>query len=125
MSKTLIDLLVVLAIFAIGMALTVRRFAYRNRMALAVVAILSPAVVIIALIQTIFLVFSLKRPSVEPCPEGLEMAERLVEQHRQILFGGPLREPSFTAYWKRAYELHLQKDTQKVQQIAERYLTAA
>jgi hypothetical protein len=44
---------------------------------------------------------------------------------RQMLFGGPLREPSFTASWKRTYERHLQKDTRKVQQIAERYLAAA
>jgi hypothetical protein len=125
MSKAVIDAAVGIAIFIIGISLTIHKFGNRNRVALTAVAILSPLVAVFALFRVAVRIFSGKISVPDPCPPGLEFAEILVERQRQQMFGGPLREPSFATSWKRAYERELQKDTERVQRLAQRYLAIA
>jgi hypothetical protein len=123
-STALIDALVGIVIFVVGISLTVRKFGNHNRVAFAVVAILSPFVSLFAVFRVAYLALR-GGLAVGECPPGLEEAERIVERQRQHMFGGPLREPSFTKSWRTAYERELQKDTELVQEVANKYLIVA
>ena len=124
MSTVLVDIIVGTAIFILGIALTVHRFGTRNRIAFTVAAILAPLVAVVAMLRLLYLI-ARGRVALEPCPEGLEEAEKIVALQRQKMFGGPLRAATFTASWKTAYERELQKETERVQRVAERYLSIA
>jgi hypothetical protein len=117
----LIDIAVALAIFILGIALTVRRFGGPDYPALMLGAVLTPALAIIAVFCVFYLAFR-RKTLMDPCPDGLEEAEKIVEIRRQQMFGGQLRPPSITASWRRAYQLQLQMETQRVQSFARRYL---
>ena len=121
MSTVLIDIAVGLAIFILGIALTVRRFGGQDYPVLILSAVLTPALAVVAMFCVIYLAIRGK-PAVDPCPDGLEEAEKIVEIQRQQMFGGPAREPSISASWKRAYQLRLQRETRRVQTMARRYL---
>jgi hypothetical protein len=124
MNTTFIDITVGAVIFAGGLTLTIRRFGTQNRLAYAIVAILTPLIAVVAVLR-VFYLSAKGQVKMEPCPVGLERAEMLVERERQAMFGGPLRQPLFTASWKIAYERELEKDTERVQRIAQRYLSVA
>ena len=124
MSTLLVNIAVGTAIFILGIAISVYRLGTRDRLAFTVVAIVAPFVAVIAMLR-LFYLFARNRVTVDPCPEGLEEAEKIVALQRQKMFGGALRAASFTASWQMAYERELQKETEKVQRIAERYLSVA
>jgi hypothetical protein len=124
MSTTLIDIAVGATIFALGIALTIRRYCSRDRLALTVVAVLMPLVAIIAVVRVAYLAAT-NNLRLKPCPEGFEEAERLVERRRQEMFGGKLRDTAMTASWQLAYERELQSETERVQRVALRYLAIA
>lgn len=120
MSTIVTDFAVGLAIFILGVAFTIRKFGGKDYPVLIICSVLTP---VLALVAVISLVYSALRgrPIMDPCPEGLEEAERIVETQRQRMFGGPSREPYIAASWKRAYQLRLQKETRQVQSVARRY----
>ena len=119
MSHTTIDIAVTLILFAAGMCWTVFRYGKRDRLAFAIVAILSPAISVFSVFSLLFLVITGK-VKVGPCPSGLAEAEHLVELERQRMFGGELREPTLALNWQRAYEVELQREAESVQRIAHR-----
>jgi hypothetical protein len=121
---TLIDIAVGLVIFVVGLGLTVHKFGTQNRVAFTIAAVLTPVVAVFAIFQVVYLVVT-GRTKVDPCPSGLDEAERLVEAHRHRMFGGDAREPSLANSWRRIYALELQKDSERVQRVANRYLAAA
>ena len=121
MSTVLIDVAVGLAIFILGIALTIRRFGGQDYPILVFSAILTPVLAVVAVFCVIYLAIRGKG-MIDPCPEGLEEAEKIVEIHRQQMFGGPLRQPSIAVSWRRAYQLQLQRETKRVQSVARRYL---
>ncbi len=125
MSHTLIDLLVGFVLFGFGLGWTVFRYASRNRLAMAVAAILSPLIAVIAVVFVLFNLVARRELHIGPCPEGLPEAERLVEEERQKLFGGEAREPSYSRTWQRAYEAELQRELTQVQRIAQRVFAHA
>ena len=124
MSSIVVNIAVGVTIFVLGIALTVRRFGSRDRVAFTVVAVLTPAVALFAMFRLAYL-FLCNRVELDPCPQGLEEAEKIVEIQRQQMFGGALRESSFTASWQKAYERELQKETERVQRVAQRYFAVA
>ena len=122
MSRTLIDIAVLAILFASGIIWTVTRYGPKGeRFAFAIVAVLSPLVVLISVFRFPFLVMT-GRLKVGPCPAGLPAAERMVAEERQRIFGGDLREPTFSRDRQRAYELELQKQIESVERIAQRVL---
>jgi hypothetical protein len=124
MSRTVIDVMVTLALFVIGMGWTVFRYGKRDRLVFAVVAVLSPLIVFISIFRLLYLVLA-QKIKIGPCPAGLSEAEQLVETERQRMFGGELREPTMARSWQRAYELELQYEAERVQRIAQRMLVNA
>jgi hypothetical protein len=124
MSRTTIDIIVAILLFISGIAWTVGHYGKRDRVAFTIVAILSPALAVFALFRLLFLVVT-RKVTVGPCPPGLTEAERMVEQERQRMFGGELRQPSFGLRWQRAYELELQREAEGVQRVATRVLMNA
>jgi hypothetical protein len=120
MGHALIDTAVVLILFGFGIGWTIFRYGRRDRLAFAVVAILSPAIAVFALFMVLARLISGRPLQVGPCPNGLEEAELMVEEERQRLFGGDLRQPTYSRSWQRAYELELQRDATTVQQFAQR-----
>lgn len=124
MSSTAIDVIVGIALFMVGVSWTVYRYARHDRVALTVVAVLSPMIAVFAIARLCFLVLS-KRATVGPYPEGLDEAELAVARERQLMFGGEIKQPSMGPSWRRAYQLELQQDTDKVQKVAERILIPA
>ena len=121
MSTVLVDVAVGVAIFILGIALTIRRFGGRDYLILSLCAVLTPFLAVVAFFSLLYLTLR-GQQLVDPCPEGLEEAERIVEDQRQRMFGGPAREPFIAASWRRAYQLQLQKETRQVQSVARRYL---
>ena len=69
-----------------------------------------------------FVVKVIRRESIldQPCPEGLEEAELLVEQHQQRLFGGQIKHSTYATDWKRAYAQTLQKAEAHVERATHR-----
>jgi hypothetical protein len=124
MSTGLIDTAVGTILFVAGLAYTIRKYGTHNRLAFTIAAALTPILAIMAVFQVAYAVLT-RTAELGPCPAGLEDAERLIETHRQQMFGGPLREPSLAGSWKRLYALELQKDAEHVKQIANKYLAAA
>jgi hypothetical protein len=124
MSRTAIDVVVTLALFAIGMGWTVFRYGKRDRLVFAVVAVLSPLIVFISVFRLLYLVLT-HRVKIGPCPAGLSEAEQLVEAERQRMFGGELREPTMARNWQRAYETELQHGAERIQRFAQRVLVNA
>jgi hypothetical protein len=116
-----VDVAVGAVIFILGIALSLRKFSGQDYIVLVLSAVLTP---ILAVFAVFFVLFAAIRgeSSLDPCPDGLEEAERIVESQRQQMFGGPLRPPSISASWKRAYQLQLQKETRQVQTVARRFL---
>lgn len=110
----MIATIVTLALFTVGISWTVFRYSTRERVAFTVIAVVSPVLMVISVFMLLFDVLRGKIPEVGPCPAGLSDAERLVEEERQRMFGGPLREPSFSQRWQRAYELELQRGAETV-----------
>ena len=123
MNTMLIDFAVGIAIFVLGIALTVRRFARQDYLVITVSAVLTPVLALIAVFCVLYLAIR-GRLSLDPCPDGFEEAEKIVEIHRQQLYGGALRPPALAASWKQAYERELQRETGRVQRVARRYLAA-
>jgi len=124
MSRTSIDVIVTCLLFVSGVTWTVYTYAKRDRLAFAMVAILAPLLAVLSLIRVAYLVIT-SQVKIGPCPDGLAEAEVAVEQERQRLFGGDLRTPTLAASWQRAYELELQREAERVQRIAQRYLVHA
>jgi hypothetical protein len=124
MNSPIIDLAVGATIFTVGLTLTIRRFGTQNRLAFTVAASLTPAIAVVAVLQLVYLIVRGK-VKVEPCPVGLEDAEMAVERQRQLMFGGELRKPLYTASWQIAYERQLQRDTERVQRMARRCFSVA
>jgi hypothetical protein len=124
MSHTAIDIIVTLFLFVTGIVWTVFRLGTRDRLAFAIVAVLSPVLAVLSVFSLIFRVATGK-VKVGPCPVGLNEAEKLVHAERQRLFGGELREPSLARNWQRAYELELQREAEGVQRIADRMFVNA
>ena len=125
MNHTLIDLTVGFVLFGFGLGWTVFRYASRNRLAMAIAAVLSPLIAVIAVVFVLFNLVTGRELHIGPCPDGLPEAERLVEEERRKLFGGELREPSYSRSWQRAYELELQRELAGVQRIAQRVFAHA
>jgi len=121
MSTALIDVAVGCCIFVLGLAVTIRKYGKNDRVAFTAVAVLTPLVAIFAVFRLLYLAAQ-NRVELDPCPPGLEEAEKIVALQRQQMFGGPLREPTFTASWQKAYERELQKETERVQRVAHKYL---
>lgn len=124
MSSLLINITVGAVLFVGGISLTIKRYGTHDRLAFTVVAILSPIVAVFAVFRLLYLA-SRRQLKVDPCPPGLEDAERIVERERQRRFGGPLREPSLAKSWTTAYERELQKETDRVREVAQKYLVLA
>lgn len=120
MSHTLIDIAVLLILFGFGIGWTVYRYGKRDRLAFAVVAVVSPVITVFALIVVLLRLCTGQKLQVKPCPDGLQDAERLVEEERQRMFGGELREPMYAKSWHRAYEAELQREAARVQRFAQR-----
>lgn len=124
MSRTVVDIIVIGILFAVGMAWTVIRYGTRDRLAFTVVAILAPIITVLSVFNLLFLVLT-GRVKVGPCPPGLAEAELLVEAERQRMFGGDLRKPSLALNWQRAYEIELQREAESVQRFANRVFVSA
>lgn len=124
MSTALIDLSVAVVLYMLGITVTIMKFGKRNRAAFTAVAIVSPIIAMLSVFRVLYL-FLRGNLKVDPCPAGLEEAENLVEIHRQQMFGGKLRTPTFATSWKVAYDRELQVETERAQKIAERYLVVA
>jgi hypothetical protein len=125
MSRTLIDVIVILALFVLGISWTVLRYGKAGeRVAFAVVAILSPLIAVFSVFGLMYSIFTGK-VNIGPVPMGLPEAERMVAQERQRMFGGELREPTLTLRWQRAYELELQREVEGVERFAQRILVNA
>ena len=125
MTRSFIDIAVLAVLFTTGIAWTVTRYGEKGeRFAFAVVAVLSPLIILTSLVRFPFLVMkgSLK---VGPCPVGLPEAERMVAEERQRMFGGELREPTLSRDWQRAYQLELQRQVEGVERIAQRVFVHA
>ena len=122
MSTVLVDVAVGAAIFIFGIALTIRRFGGSDYPIIIVCAVLTPILAVVAVFSLLYSAIRGNGETIDPCPEGLEEAERIVETQRQRMFGGPVREPFIAASWKRAYQIQLQKETRQVQSVARRYL---
>lgn len=125
MGHALVNMAVVLILFCFGIGWTVYRYGRRNRLAFAVVAVVSPVIALVAFLVVIVRLLAGNRTQMGPCPDGLPEAERLVEEERQKLFGGDLREPAYSKYWQRAYEIELQREAAKVQSIAQKVFVNA
>ncbi|WP_433966008.1 hypothetical protein [Tunturiibacter gelidiferens] len=124
MSHTAIDIIVVLFLFVTGIVWTVFRLGTRDRLAFAIVAVLSPVLAVLSVFSLLFKVITGK-VTVGPCPAGLNEAEKLVHAERKRLFGGELREPSLARSWQSAYELELQREAESVQRITDRMFVNA
>jgi hypothetical protein len=125
MSTIGIDIAVGFAIFALGIALTLRRFAKGEFLVLTLSALLTPVLALAAVVYVIYLIATTGNSQIGPCPLGFEEAEKIVERRRQQMFGGPLREPSMANSWRLAYQMELQRETDRVQKVARRYLVPA
>jgi hypothetical protein len=110
----MVNVIVTLSLFTIGIAWTVFRFGTRERVAFTVIAVISPLLMVISAFMLVFDIVRGELREVGPCPAGLTEAERLVEEERQRMYGGPLREPSFSLRWQRAYEAELQRGAERV-----------
>ncbi|HZL29044.1 MAG TPA: hypothetical protein VFC39_21135 [Acidobacteriaceae bacterium] len=119
MHSTLIDLGVLLFLFVLGVSSTVYRFAKHDRLAFTVLAILSPAIVVISMFRLVYLLMTNNAP-LRPVPVGLEEAEIAVEAERKRMFGGELRRPTLARDWQRAYEMELQREAEHIQRFAQR-----
>lgn len=125
MSRTVIDVIVIAILFILGISWTVARYGKSGeRLAFVLVAILSPIIAVFSFFSLIFSVCTGK-VKVGPVPVGLEEAERMVAEERQRMFGGELREPTFTLRWQRAYEIELQRGVEGVERFAQRILVNA
>lgn len=107
-------IIVTLALFTVGISWTVFRYSRRERVAFMVIAIISPVLMVVSAFMLLVDVLRGNLPEVGPCPVGLTEAERLVEEERQRMFGGQLREPTFSLRWQRAYEAELQRGAETV-----------
>lgn len=76
-----------------------------------VVAILTPAMMLAALLRTLY-----KRPEMKPCPAELLEAENEIEAERVELFGGK-RVATFSEAWHASYVRSLQKTIVKVDRM--------
>lgn len=124
MSRALVDITVTAMLFSAGIVWTVARYSKRDRFAFCVVAVLSPLIAFISVFRLIFLVMT-DQVKVGPCPAGLPEAELLVAKEHQKMFGGELREPTFSRNWQRAYELELQREVEGIERMAQRFLVNA
>jgi hypothetical protein len=89
-----------------------------------VAALATPIIAVVAVFYVVYARIVGKKV-MTPCPLGLEEAERIVEQRRAQMFGGPVREPSMAASWRLAYQYELERETDRVQKMARRYLSPA
>lgn len=125
MHHALIDTVAGIILFMAGIGWTVSRYAKRDRVAFAVIAMLSPVIAVAAAVSLlIHLTFDLDT-HVGPCPDGLEEAEILVAEERQRMFGGDLRKPTYARSWQRAYECELQREAAGIKRLAQRILVHA
>jgi hypothetical protein len=115
MTHPAIEFIVVISLFVVGISWTIFRYGQRERIAFTVIAIISPVLLVISAFMLLFDVLRGNFPEVGPCPPGLSEAERMVEEERQRMFGGQLRQPSFSLRWQRAYEIELQRGAERVQ----------
>jgi hypothetical protein len=125
MNHTLIDVIVIAILFVLGISWTVARYGkVGERLAFAIVAILSPFIAVFSIFDLIYLV-CVGKVTVGPVPLGLPEAERMVAEERKRMFGGELREPILSLRWQRAYELELQREVEGVERFAQRILVNA
>jgi hypothetical protein len=124
MSTLLIDIIVGFVIFVLGIAVALRRFAKQDYVVLTVCATLTPLLAVIAVFYVLYSAI-IRKSTLDPCPAGLEEAERIVEARRQKLYGGPPHKLSIARDWRRAYAIELQRESDQVQRVARRYLIPA
>jgi hypothetical protein len=121
MSVFWIDFFVVAVIFCLGISVMVSKYAGSDHIPTTIAAIMIPVLIPIAIVWVLWNILSGKA-IVDPCPAGLEEAERAVEIERQKMFGGPMREPFISISWKYAYQRQLEKETERVRAMARKYL---
>ena len=121
---TLVNILAGSLIYTVGIVYTIQRFAKRDRLVTTVVALLAPLLAAISFVRFVLLL-ARGRLVIDPCPPNLEEAESRVSKKYQQMFGGELRSPRLSATWKKVYERELQRDLDKVQTVALRYLAVA
>ncbi len=124
MSNLEIGVAVGATLFVLGVGSTIRQVSSSSRITLTFIALISPVLAVVSVLRMIYLVLADKRIA-EPCPPGLEEAERAVAVQRQRLFGGPLREPSWAPSIARAYEREVEREMEKVRSFADRVLHQA
>jgi len=103
------DVLAFYALYVfVGIAI-VECFSSREKPEMAAVVVVFPLMLIIGVPVTLFRV-----PTIPPCPNGLDDAERLVEAERKRLFGGSQEPLAIAESWKKAYALSLEMQVERV-----------
>jgi hypothetical protein len=122
-----IEVVTIYAVYVFGTSLLVWRFGTRGngRGPSIVVAAVAPALFVVGLLELMFLVAMGRRPRIDPCPDGLDEAELIVEAKRQEMFGGEPIKPHFASDWAKLYSKTVEHEAERVQAFARRVLSVA
>lgn len=116
--RILIDLLAAYGIYMLGTALLVIRQAKRDRVPAVAIVWIAPLLSVSAFAVATVRLF-VKRPIMaSPCPEGLDVAEQVVAERRQQMFGGVCVKPHVAANWAKYYAFSLEYEAARIQKLA-------
>ena len=87
---------------------------HRDRFPSIVVGLLFPGV----LFAAVFGALASSNEPVKPCPNGLEEAEALLEQKRQLMFQNAPVQPNIANSWKRRYAMSVEMQARKVRELS-------
>ena|ERR1700679_4020066 len=120
-----IEILTVYAIYVFATSLLIWRYGKRDRGPVIVVTAVLPLMVIVCFFEVLIRALMQRAPTIDPCPDGLAEAERIVERHRREMFGGPPVPPHIAHDWQMLYAETLERDAARVQKFAGRVLRTA
>ncbi|MEO6803127.1 MAG: hypothetical protein ABI197_07785 [Granulicella sp.] len=120
-----IEIVAIYSLYITGVTIILKRYGKKDTLPMIVAAGAIPVLVVVSFFEAIFLMVFRSAPRVRPCPEGLDVAEMIVERHRQEMFGGETQHPKFAFEWARVYALTLERETKTVKNFARSFLPVA
>jgi hypothetical protein len=123
--RLMIEILTIYAIYIFGTSLLIWRYGTKDRGPLIVVAAVIPVLTVVSFFEVCIRALFLRTSQMPPCPDGLAEAERIVEKHRQEMFGGPPIPPHIAYEWEMLYAKTLEREAARVQKFAAQILRPA
>jgi len=123
--RLIIEILTVYAIYIFGTSLLIWRYGNKDRAPIIVLTAVLPFMVVIVFFEVFVRALFQRAPQMNPCPDGLAEAERIVEKHRHEMFGGAPVPPHIAHEWQMLYAKTLEREAARVQKFAVRILRTA